>query len=1247
MPATPSAQALGTPTAPQSMLFSTFASVSLSNVSVQPTPPDPTSGHLQRCMDSVQELAKTIACAMGKWQGHGLLDCLDVHGSYAKVSANIEQLPADVECMRCMRRAYKSTLHSSPSRVSLSSICTCNLDPEPGKRRRTSGTPHDAQAARRLSSIPQLSQQHRANYPFGAGPYAGWYPMGHADPNLSAASKLLQDVPARRAGLGQWRNQSASSEVVLRSSGTNPQPASSANGPSSQDTMACPKEGPAHDPNATSEHTDDTPRKDDETPIPAVSTLPLPEQTTYDRQQQRQQQQQRVTPPVIVNRPQPLSQNSSERADCGQSTELRFPDHPELTVGQDEMRCDPGFPWTTSDVEALSADSSCHQSPAGTPPGPSSPLRRPRPRMSSNIDSARHPITSPVLTASELTSPVIRAQRHHRHHRPSSVVLFGRPSIQQQQKQPVDIGHPQTQIQASGGDADLQHHDKAQAYQANGRGNTQPPTLTAESVAHESKASQRGRRTASLMSGPTMRCTMSPSRNGRGSSSGSDQRYYILNLSDSEQTPDTRLEGRMRSRSRRRSDTSSRSNERRKTTHAKGDSWWSSDRVQSWMAMHKFSDAWQAAFEHLGIQGSRFLDIGRPSGVQRDVSFMVRMILPQVMREYERCGSVTDSTSTSSRDEGRRLRGLVRDLLAYIAVGDWDLPDCPGSTTFHNSRLARLPRARNGDSPAVEVPYGSSSLQKDRNGYPSDPRYGADEDASEYWDARTPPGFVRQGNYYVPISYAEQPRTKYASSHPYSQPAQPGRMYTRMDTHERRDPHYVPIPPNGKSTRKEENEQHDQPDRQKSSRNPQPYDPLDYQDFMSIPPPPPLIDNQPSTSATYVPGGESFGPGIGIPPLPIPNDNSQTSSPEPQANSIPANSVKRKGNSDSFSGPDADCTPSPEGSPSLQPPITSATLVPYDDKSIPSRSSSPARGLKSRSSSNASDQRDYILDLADPKRTASDGAKGPRQQKHRATFECTLCPKRFTRAYNLRSHLRTHTDERPFVCTVCGKAFARQPDCKRHEGLHSGSRQPRLASSQSASTGHLPENTTSDVGEDENIARDDEAPPKPSGVMAPEEPHSSDEDEPFIFQQDNILQTPSPGSDLNSMPPPGIDSSDYPVPTASDWDGPDAMMTVGPANADEQQLGRERTRSHLEAFFGLNLGASDTASTDPTPEKTASGSGVANQDGLVNEDGAVNEDDTGNGDDMKCDVSAVQALLNRWLNSSTSALLLKDDEIVT
>ncbi|KAF1997524.1 hypothetical protein P154DRAFT_278918 [Amniculicola lignicola CBS 123094] len=105
-----------------------------------------------------------------------------------------------------------------------------------------------------------------------------------------------------------------------------------------------------------------------------------------------------------------------------------------------------------------------------------------------------------------------------------------------------------------------------------------------------------------------------------------------------------------------------------------------------------------------------------------------------------------------------------------------------------------------------------------------------------------------------------------------------------------------------------------------------------------------------------------------------------------------------------------------------------------------SRSPSPSAKSSRRSSTSSVPNRDYILDLADPSRPtqSGDGSSAKRTQKHPATFQCTLCPKRFTRAYNLRSHLRTHTDERPFVCSVCGKAFARQHDRKRHEGLHSG-----------------------------------------------------------------------------------------------------------------------------------------------------------------------------------------------------------------
>ncbi|KAJ5257204.1 hypothetical protein N7478_013308 [Penicillium angulare] len=113
------------------------------------------------------------------------------------------------------------------------------------------------------------------------------------------------------------------------------------------------------------------------------------------------------------------------------------------------------------------------------------------------------------------------------------------------------------------------------------------------------------------------------------------------------------------------------------------------------------------------------------------------------------------------------------------------------------------------------------------------------------------------------------------------------------------------------------------------------------------------------------------------------------------------------------------------------------SLSPHSRSSPGSREASPSRSNR-RLSTSSIESRNYILDLADPQRPGAIPGDSKRVQKHPATFQCTLCPKRFTRAYNLRSHLRTHTDERPFVCTVCGKAFARQHDRKRHEGLHSG-----------------------------------------------------------------------------------------------------------------------------------------------------------------------------------------------------------------
>ncbi|TFK49692.1 hypothetical protein OE88DRAFT_1632522 [Heliocybe sulcata] len=67
-----------------------------------------------------------------------------------------------------------------------------------------------------------------------------------------------------------------------------------------------------------------------------------------------------------------------------------------------------------------------------------------------------------------------------------------------------------------------------------------------------------------------------------------------------------------------------------------------------------------------------------------------------------------------------------------------------------------------------------------------------------------------------------------------------------------------------------------------------------------------------------------------------------------------------------------------------------------------------------------------------------------RRRKGEANFVCPIpgCGSTFTRGFNLKGHLRSHTDDRPFQCKWpgCEKSFARQHDCKRHEALHLGVR---------------------------------------------------------------------------------------------------------------------------------------------------------------------------------------------------------------
>jgi hypothetical protein len=76
------------------------------------------------------------------------------------------------------------------------------------------------------------------------------------------------------------------------------------------------------------------------------------------------------------------------------------------------------------------------------------------------------------------------------------------------------------------------------------------------------------------------------------------------------------------------------------------------------------------------------------------------------------------------------------------------------------------------------------------------------------------------------------------------------------------------------------------------------------------------------------------------------------------------------------------------------------------------------------------------LSLPMPGQNQQVAPRSPSQKKHK----CPYCETEFTRHHNLKSHLLTHSQEKPYVCDTCSMRFRRLHDLKRHMKLHTGER---------------------------------------------------------------------------------------------------------------------------------------------------------------------------------------------------------------